>query len=374
MELQNVIDVLLSQASPSIRYRVKRDILQEPRTQAIDALYTEILREPGVEYAFSLQRQGGYPGEVFHSGFNPNGRYPGKPGVEGIVKYLLEKGISANDPRMTAGFEALRQENWLGQSKGIWCAYYPELGLYGPELIRTTLLASAGVANDEELRDGTREAVDVFERLRGVSSMEELTESMTSGGQTFAVFRPGVHFPEWYHLKLLAYSTLWRKGPERAAVIEGIKKLISFSPLPVVRVRLKSRWLAPAAIVLRDLKVNLSDLAAEGWDHPNWAAWFQTFELFARMGIVRDIPELERQAGQLREMLVAGNGFFAVKLPFSYFNNWSAYSGIALERDWRAGRGVYDLTFRSLLTLHMSGLLTCHPETCLRRTPGPSCG
>lgn len=361
MELQNAIDILLSRASPSIRYRVKRDILQEPRTQAIDALYTEILREPGVEYAFSLQRQGGYPGEVFHSGFNPNGRYPGKPGVEGIVKYLLEKGISADDPRMKAGFEALRQESWLGQSKGIWCAYYPELGLYGPEFIRTALLASAGVADEDELRTATQEAVDVFERLRNVSSMGELTESMTSGGQTFAVFRTGVRFPEWYHLKLLAYSPFWRKGPERAAVVEGIKKLISFSPLPVVRVRLKSRWLAPAAIVLRDLKVNLSDLAAEGWDHPNWAAWFQTFELFARMGIVRDIPELERQAGQLKEILAAGNGFFHAKLPFSYFSNWSVYTGMALETDWRGGRGVHDLTFRSLILFHFCGLLFRQP-------------
>lgn len=355
MEFQNALGVLLERTNASIRYRIRRDILQEPGTQSLDALYTEILHDPGVEYAFSLQRPDGYFGEVFHSGFSPNGRYHGKPGVEGVVKYLLEKGIGADDPRLKAGFEVLRQENWLGQSKGVWCAYYPELGLYGPELIRTTLFASAGVANGEELCAGTREAVEVFERLRDASSMAELTESMVSGGQAFAVFRFGVRFPEWYHLKLLAYSTLWRKEPERTAVIEGVKKLIAFSPLPVVRVRLKSRWLAPAAIVLRDLNVDLNDLATEGWDHPNWAAWFQTFELFARMGIVRDIPELERQARQLKEMLAGGNGFFTAKLPLSYFNNWSVYSGMALEGDWRGGRGVYDLTFRALLVLHMVG-------------------
>ena len=75
------------------------------------------------------------------------------------------------------------------------------------------------------------------------------------------------------------------------------------------------------------------------------------------MGIVKEIPELKKQAEQLKDLLDEGDGFFIHNFKEEYFNGWSIYHGLALENDWKQGR-EYDLTFRALLMLHLSGYYT----------------
>jgi hypothetical protein len=53
------------------------------------------------------------------------------------------------------------------------------------------------------------------------------------------------------------------KGDDRLRIINGIKKLIEFSPLQEVKVKYKSRWLAPGGIRPLNLKAGLPDLASE---------------------------------------------------------------------------------------------------------------
>jgi hypothetical protein len=150
---------------------------------------------------------------------------------------------------------------------------------------------------------------------------------------------------------------LWKGEEDKLSVINGIKKLIDLSPLQEVRVKYKSRWLAPGGIRPLNLKVNLIDLATEGWNCDNWEQWFMTFEHFARMGIVKDIPELEQQTNQLIDILEEGKGFFSLDIKEEYFSRWGAYLGLALENSWRYGKGRHDLTFRALLILSYAGLL-----------------
>jgi hypothetical protein len=200
------------------------------------------------------------------------------------------------------------------------------------------------------------EAHTSFLGILNISSFDEITEDFVQGGKNYKVYKKGVIFPESYHLRMLAYSDQWKNGNERLIILNGIKKLIELSPLQDVRVKHKSRWLAPAGICPSNLGIDLCDLATEGWNG-NWAQWFHTFELFARMGIVKEIPELKKQAEQLKDLLDEGDGFFIHNFKEEYFNGWSIYHGLALENDWKQGRGIYDLTFRALLILHLSGLL-----------------
>ena len=80
-------------------------------------------------------------------------------------------------------------------------------------------------------------------------------------------------------------------------------------------------------------------------------------ELFARMGIVKRVPSLLRQASELKEMLEEGDGIFPIKPHDGYFKAWGVYSGFALEDSWKNDRWKYDMTFRSLLILKYAGLL-----------------
>lgn len=356
MRWENAVDEMLEKACPSIRYRIRRDILFERPSGLTDRLMGEILEDPAVRYALSLQKPDGYFGDVFHAGFMPKGHYKGKSGVEGIMGFLFEKGLDASNPRVASGLRALERPGWLGQEKGIWCVYYKDIGLYGPEFIKTALLCMFGTAGEAETARCGREAVDTFTELRRYDSYESITEEMRCNAKTYKVYRKGVRFPEYYHLKMLAFNDMWKKT-DRCAVVEGVRKLMSFSPLQEVRVRHKSRWLAPGGIRPRDLRARLGDLRAEGWDRDNWVCWLKTFEYFARMGIVKDIPEFRGQAAQLCSLLDDGKGFFPIALKEKDCSLWGPCLGLALENSWKDGRMRYDLTFRSMLILHFAGML-----------------
>lgn len=114
MKWENALDELLAEANPSIKYRIYRDILKESQSMKMERLYAEVLQDPQVKYAFSLQRADGYFGDVFHAGFIPKGSHYGKSGTEGIMRFLFEKGIEPSAPRIRAGLEALRRDSWLG--------------------------------------------------------------------------------------------------------------------------------------------------------------------------------------------------------------------------------------------------------------------
>jgi hypothetical protein len=357
MKWENALDELLAEANPSIKYRIYRDILKESQSMKMERFYAEVLQDPQVKYAFSLQSADGYFGDVFHAGFIPKGSHYGKFGTEGIMRFLFEKGIEPSDPRIRAGLEALRRDSWLGQEKGIWCVYYKDIGMYGPEFIRTALLSMFGFVSDTEMKPFICDTIKTFEDLYHISSYDSMIEDFKYGGRCYKVYKKGVRFPEYYHLKMLAFSDLWRTEENQLRVIAGVKRLVEFSPLQEVRVKYKARWLAPGSIRPFNLKVDLGDLAAAGWIRDNWEQWFMTFEHFARMGIVKCVPELNNQASQLFDLLEEGKGFFPLNLKEEYFNRWGAYLGLALENNWKNGRARYDLTFRSLLILSYAGLL-----------------
>jgi hypothetical protein len=80
-------------------------------------------------------------------------------------------------------------------------------------------------------------------------------------------------------------------------------------------------------------------------------------ELFARMGIVKQIPALMQQVNDLKEILQEGDSFFSVKPYSPSFEKWSVYGGLALEDSWKNDRWKYDLTFRVLLILKYADML-----------------
>jgi len=161
------------------------------------------------------------------------------------------------------------------------------------------------------------------------------------------VFRQGIAWPNIYHLRLLAWTRGWRTPENRAVVAESVRRLVRLSPIPAGSVRFKSRLVAPASFCMDDFCPDLAAL-----DSAHWMMWFHRMELLARLGVARCIPELESQAAALMKILASGYGQFTLKLEQTYFRKWGAYTGLALENDWKdPQRRQNDLTFRSLLIL-----------------------
>jgi hypothetical protein len=79
-------------------------------------------------------------------------------------------------------------------------------------------------------------------------------------------------------------------------------------------------------------------------------------ELFARMGVIKQIPVFMNHINELKEILREDGGFFPFRPSTSVFEKWNAYAGLALEDSWAKERWKYDLTFRALLILKYAGM------------------
>jgi hypothetical protein len=271
--------------------------------------------------------------------------FHGTSGIETGVRILREKGVRATHPAIASALDALRQEPEI-MERGIGKPgrYFDEIGLGGSELIRAVVFAYAGAENEPCVEEQIRVVLEAFKFIRSVNTIQEVTNRYREK----LVFKPGVLWPSIYHLRLLAFTGKWRTPANKRLVTEGVKKLVAFSPIPVVYGRMGSQLIAPASFAMQDFHPRMGFMNAA-----EWLMWFHRMELLSRMGVIPEVPELQKQVGELEAMLKQGEGRFTKKLSHRYFMNWGAYSGLCLENDWRSPeRRIRDLTFRSLLINH----------------------
>jgi hypothetical protein len=339
MDIDLSIGVLLEGACASIKYRIKTEILGHPASiPEMQGLQAQILEDGLVREVVAWQGPDGWLGWDFH----------GAKGTETGIRIMCEKGVDPRNPVVRRALAAVeghpeRLERGLGRVGGM----LDEAGLGGGQMIRATVCAYAGIEDKPFVKEQIEVALAGFKALLEVNSIKDMVEEYRGK----AVFRQGVRWPSIYHLRLLAFTRDWRTPARRALIAAAMRKLVELSPIPDIRVRYKSQLISPASFCMHDFNPDLQTM-----DAAHWMMWFQRMELVARLGVVREVPELARQAEALERMLAAGGGRFAKKLVHPYFNTWGAYTGLRLEADWRAPwRREYDLTFRSLLILHYSG-------------------
>jgi hypothetical protein len=327
---------LLASACPSIRYRLGTEILsRRPSDPAMSALRERIPNDPAVREVLGWQQPDGWLAWAFH----------GTKSIEAGIRLLCEKGLAANFPPLARALEALeRHEDRLERGIGKVGPALDEMGFGGSQMIRAFLFACAGLEERPLVRAQVETALKGFAFVPEVRRIEDIFE--TYKGKL--VFKPGIHWPGIYHLRLLAFTDQWRTAENRSMLVQAVQRLVEFSPLPSLLVRSKSRLMSPASFCMLNFKPDLESLNAA-----NWMMWFHRMECLARLGVVGSIPALQSQIDRLAGMLTAGDGRFTLNLRHDYFTHWGAYTGLMLEPDWRSpARRVNDLTFRSLLILH----------------------
>jgi hypothetical protein len=340
MNISSIVDQLLPSSCPSIQYRIRREILRDPPfLSGMCELQAQILEDGAVKKVSATQGVDGWLSLNFH-GYNS---------MESAIRLLCEKGVEADQPILTRAFGALmdctdRLERGLGRAGRI----LDDLRFGGAETIRASLFALAGMEESSFMEKQTRQALDIFSFAAQVTSMEDIYERHKS----HLVFRMGTCWPSIYHLRLLAWTKSWRTEENYKIMAGSIQNLVKLSPLPDIHVKYKSQLIAPASFCMHHFTPDLEKLSAS-----EWMQWFHRTELLARLEIVKHVPELLQQVQALNRMLAEDHGRFTKKLSHPYFQKWGAYTGLALERDWRsAQRRINDLTFRSLLILNYSGL------------------
>ena len=343
-----VIKELLESACPSIKYRIRSEILrQSPESQEMIALQGQILHDPVVQEVLSWQQPDGWLAWDFHAAKS----------LETGIRILCEKGLSHHYPPLALALQALedhtdRLERGIGNAGRI----LDELGFGGSQMIRATVFAYAGMEEKLCIREQVDEALLGFKSVLEVNSVKEVLEEYRGR----LVFKTGVRWPGIYHLRLLAFTQRWRTTENLGMLAAAFKRLVDFSPLPDIHVRSKSQVIAPASFCMHDFNPDLDSM-----DAASWMMWFQRMECLARLGVIQSVPELKRQVEKLETMLKTEHGWFTRRLTHPYFTRWGAYTGLRLEPDWlRPNSRGYDLTFRSMLILHYYFLTIERPPIC----------
>ncbi|MBN2076820.1 MAG: hypothetical protein JW762_14835 [Dehalococcoidales bacterium] len=341
-----VIRTLTEDACASIRFRTRKEILGA--NPEVDEYIDEILNDKRVQYAFSWQKENGFLGDFFHAGWIPavKMKYFGT-GAEGALRYLSEMAVPDTYPIVKRCLEALLKDNWNPDPWKWSTLFEPEIGLYGADNVRAVVFSYFGIEDYYFIQEEIQRTLGYVGALNTIPSIEEIT-----GTYNKKLYYAGTPLPDLYNLKLLAFTQSWRTDENIDKVSQAIERLIDLSPLPTIYIKMKSQLIAPARITPSDLKQSPLNLQPKEWF---W--WIHTMELFARMGIVKKVPSLLRQANELKGMLEEGDGIFPIRPHEGYFKAWSVYSGLALEDSWKDDRWKYDMTFRSLLILKYAGLL-----------------
>lgn len=329
-------DRLLASACPSIQYRIRREVLcQSPALPEMNALQGQILQDQAVRNVLHSQRPDGWLAWTFH----------GYDSMESGIRLLCEKGLEADQPALARALSALETyTDRLSRGLNKVGRIFDDLGFGGAETIRAHLLVHAGKEDIPLVQEQIGRALHVFRSAARIKSMEDLY--LPYRGKL--VFREGVCWPSLYHLRLLARSQSWRTSENCSMIAKSIRHIVRLSPIPDIYVKYKSQWIAPASFCMHDFNRDIHSLT-----DAEWMQWFHRTELLARLGIVDQVPALRQQVQALESLLRQGQGLFTKKLNHAYFQKWGAYTGLALETDWRTPqRRINDLTFRSLLIVH----------------------
>ena len=345
---------LLETACPAIRYRLRREVLKQPDSNAeMLALQSQILEDPVLQEVFDRQAEDGWLSWNFH----------GDRSMEADIRFLCEKGLDNRHPVLSRAVQTLKccGVDRLNRGLGKPGRILDVLGFGGAQMIRATVLAYAGSEDEPGVKEQINLALAGFRSVLAIDRVSDLIDEY-NGRQ---VFRQGLLWPGLYHLRLLAWTYSWRTPQNQRELGKCIQKLVQLSPIPHLLVRCQSQLVAPAAFCMNDFNPDLATLNDAGW-----MMWFQRMELLARLGIMQHVPELQSQVKVLADLLESEAGMFTKMLNHVYFKKWGSYTGLMLESDWKnPQRRINDLTFRSILILYYSNYQShslietdCYPD------------
>lgn len=341
MGLKEAIRKLADDSCPSIRYRVRRDILGESITdQEMVALQGRIMEDEKVKEVLSWQKSDGWLGGTFHGDCEP----------ETGVRILIEKGIESCNPTIVAALNAIiaRGPDFDKGSLERVGKMLDSNHLGGSQMIKACVFSYAGQEDHDFVRQQIEEALFGFASALRVNS-DKILYRLHKGN--IPVFEHDMIWPSIYHLRLLAYTSSWRTPENLKLLCDALNHMILLCPLPEIKLLHKSQIVAPAQMnFMNELAKPLHRLSPK-----EWMLWFHCAELIARLGIVDRLPAVHDQINALSDYLISNGWLFTMPLSHYYFHRWSPYTGLALENSWRSKDArTHDLTFRSLLILKLA--------------------
>lgn len=342
------ISFLFENANPSIKLRVKKEILGSISPEEELELIAEITEEPVYKLIAACQKENGWLGNGFHGPNKDAGPYENQ---EVGVKYLAEKAVGRDNivlKRAMDAFVTTDLTDLCYRTKG---KYFDEF-LYaanGQNLIRCACIARAGCDDIIDIKPQIQLALDSFRRVLEVDSILDITRIKKVNGKEKRVFYENEKWPCYYLLDILAHTDSWKTEENIKMLAEAVKKLMR-TDRPECQVGGDS-WVGYVLGTVGCLKEGY----ALGYDKDGvHYTYLDRVEWLCRCGLASYIPQLKAEV-ELLEKSIDENGVCRATVDENRLKGIGTYGGQQLETDWKTEtKKLCDITFRALLILHYS--------------------
>ena len=206
---------LLHNAGPSIRLRIRREIVGDSTPAEESTLLTEIMAEPVYGLIAACQKENGWLGNGFHGPNKNAGPYENQ---EVGTKYLAEKGFGKENPVLQGAMNAfvtVPLSDPFYRTRG---KVYDEFkyAANGQNLIRCACIARAGFDDVIDIEPQIRLSLESFRRVLEVDSIMEISRTVESS--KYRLFNNFEKWPCRYHFDILAHTESW-KTPEACRML-----------------------------------------------------------------------------------------------------------------------------------------------------------
>src|ERR1035437_2382394 len=195
-KMQKMIDFLLENANPSIKLRVKKEIIKNITKEEEIQYQKQIIQEPMIQYIITCQKENGWIGTNLHGSFETQ---------EGGTKYLAEKALDKETPVLKNAMKAFMEVPLDNLCYGMHGKIIDEFKVtgQGPNIIRCACIARAGFDDLIDISPQIQLSLDCFRRVLEVDSILDVFHTIRKGKQR--VFNDNEKWPCRYHLDILAH-------------------------------------------------------------------------------------------------------------------------------------------------------------------------
>lgn len=211
---QRLIDFLLENAGASIKYRVKKEILNIPvDSDEMLELQSQILNLSKVKKAFACQRDDGFIGSVLHGVYFD--------GFDSTVNLLKRYGVEISNPNMQRAKECLI--NWRDYERDHFYKAgnaMDEHGRGGFRAILADVLVELGADESVlQIQEQIDNALNAFRGAMNYTCVDDFSKKATMRGVPCRYYIKGATFPASNHISILEKTFSWRTT-ENLAMVE----------------------------------------------------------------------------------------------------------------------------------------------------------
>ncbi|MGN1409263.1 MAG: hypothetical protein ACI4XJ_03710 [Eubacteriales bacterium] len=349
---RNMVNFLLENAGPSIRYRVKTEICVEITEAEENELQEQIMSEPISVLVAGCQKENGWLGNGFHGPNKNAGPYENQ---EVGVKFLAEKGVKKDNPVLRRAMEAfvtVPLSDMCYRTRGKVFDEF-KYAANGQNIIRCACIARAGYDDIIDIKPQIQLSLDSFRRVTEVDSILDVTRTIKSS--RYRLFNSYEKWPCRYHFDILAHTDSWKNQKNIELLAESFKKLMRRDRPELIGVGAAS-WVGHELGTVGCFSEGYSIRYCIG-DGEKSVVNLEAVEWMCRCGLYPYLPALHDEVEYIGNS-IDENGICRADIDEEALKNISTYSGLQIEKDWKSEtRKMCDITFRALMILKFAGFL-----------------